>query len=211
MHKNPHPGQCPNPHLSAPAHPLLDPKIFPSWSPSGARVPPHVTDPAAAKGQLCAVQALSALTPACCPRLPHPPPGPYCPATLSCPPSWDTSAISHQVCWALPGNVCLFPSSLSEALLIFQGQTKVPGASSCTRREALKDRHPVPQHVALLRTELMPSECGFFCLLNSETLPCMHQTPALPPITGLARQLALPSAPPARHPHDHLSRGPHPS
>lgn len=216
----------------APTHPLLDSKTSSSsWKLSDARVPLHVTDPTAAKRP-----ALCSLGPSC----PHS-------CLLPLPPSSSIWALlsSHiqlptipehpchftplcQGYWALPGNTCPFPSLLSNALLILQGQTEVLGPSpptprrlrplpapllcmafSMTRQEALKDnpnlKHPDPQHLTLLRTELMLSECGCFCPLNSKTLPYVHQTPALPPITGLPQQLALPVAPPARQPHDHLS------
>lgn len=125
------------PHLLAPAHPLLDPRSPPP-EPIRCQGAPHVTDPAAPK------------RPALCS------PGPSCPHSclLPPPPSSSTWALlsSHtqlptilghachltplcQGCWALSGNTCPYPSSLSEALLILQGQTEVPETFSPDTQE----------------------------------------------------------------------------
>lgn len=162
-HKDPHPSQYPSLHLSAAAHPLLDPKISSSWRPSGAKLPPHITDPAAAKRP-----ALCSPGPSCphsclLPRLPHPPPGPYCPATLSCPPSQDTPATSHLCARAAgpcPGMSVLSLPYSAKSCSSFKARQKSwgllprhPGAQgpflhlcmafSLTRREALEDRIPI--------------------------------------------------------------------
>lgn len=140
------------------AHPLLDPKIPSSWRPSGARVPPLVTDPATAK------------RPALCS------PGPSCPHSCRrpLPPSSSTWALlsSHtqlptipghpihftplcQGCWALPfltQQGPAHPSRPDRSLGAFSPDTQEPSALpaprlcmafSLTRQEALKDRIPI--------------------------------------------------------------------
>lgn len=115
------------------------------------------------KGQLCALRALPALTPACCPRLPPTPPGPYSPATLSCPPSQDTPATSHLCARAAgpcPGMSVLSLPYSAKSCSSFKARQKSwgllpqhPGAQgpflhlcmafSLTRQEALEDRIPI--------------------------------------------------------------------